>query len=262
MPHWIFLKWIATVVMASVMYGILSPIVYARRLQFLSAASSHSALLAVLISILLSSYLPGYLTAIVFGLLMMYAVGYAINRGVEPNTATSVFVSFSASASVLVMYYVITHYELVTDVWAMILGDPLLVTWSDVVILSLVSFVTLTVSILTYKEQFHIGFDRDCAVLSGINVNVYDATFYTILGLSTVAMLKVVGFVLQHVLILLPCAIAMRFAKGSRGLMLYSLTLSVISSVIGLLLALQFNVSPSGVIGLVMLTIYVLGWLR
>jgi ABC-type Mn2+/Zn2+ transport system permease subunit len=255
-------KWLLTVVLASVMYGTISPLVYARRLQFLSAASSHTALLAVLISIPLSMYIPTYLTSMLVGLALMYAVGYAINRGVEPNTATSILVSFTASASVLAMYYVITNYELQTDIWALILGDPLLTTWKDLMFLGLVALLVILVASLTYREQFHIGFDRDCATLAGINVKLYDIAFYSILAISTVAMIKVVGFVLQHVLILLPCAIAMRFVRGSKLLIVSSVAISMLGSIIGLALAIELNLSPSGVIGLVMFSFYALRWLR
>jgi ABC-type Mn2+/Zn2+ transport system permease subunit len=93
-------------------------------------------------------------------------------------------------------------------------------------------------------------------------VRLYDLAFYTVLGISTVAMLKVVGFVLQHVLILLPCAIAMKFARGSKGLIVYSVLISVIASIVGLTISLALNLSPSGVIGLVMFTFYLVGWLR
>ncbi len=255
-------KWLLTVVLASVMYGTISPLVYARRLQFLSAASSHTALLAVLISIPLSMYIPTYLTSMLVGLALMYAVGYAINRGVEPNTATSILVSFTASASVLAMYYVIRNYELQTDIWALILGDPLLTTWKDLMFLGFVTLLVISVALLTYREQFHIGFDRDCATLAGINVKLYDIAFYSILAISTVAMIKVVGFVLQHVLILLPCAIAMRFVRGSKLLIVSSIAVSMLGSIIGLALAIELNLSPSGVIGLVMFSFYALRWLR
>ncbi|RLI86150.1 MAG: metal ABC transporter permease [Archaeoglobales archaeon] len=254
-------KWFLTVALASLMYGILSPIVYARKLQFLSAASSHTALLAVLISIPLSPYIPTYLTATIVGLILIYGVGFAISRGIDPDTATSILISFTASSSVLAMYYVITNYEVGMDVWALILGDPLLTTWGDIIILSAVTLLVLTVTVLTYREQFHIGLDRDCATLC-INVKAYDLAFYTILAVSTVVMIRVVGFVLQHVLILLPCAIANRFARGSKSLILSSLSVSLCASIFGLALALKLNLSPSGLIGLVMFAFYALRWFR
>ncbi len=251
-------KWILTVTLASLMYGILSPIVYARKLQFLSASASHTALLAVLISIPLSNILPDYLVSIAVGLALIYAVGYAIDKGVDPNTATSVLVSFTASASVITMFYVVTKYEVRTDIDALIMGDPLLVTWRDVTVLIVASIFVVSVVALTYREQFHIGLDRDCATLAGINVKIYDALFYTILAISTIAIIKIVGFVLQHVLILLPCAIAMRFARGMKALITYSVVISISSAVLGLFLALNLNLSPSGLIGLIMFAFYLL----
>lgn len=257
----IVLKWLLTVTLASVMYGTVSPIVYARRLQFLSAASSHTALLAVLISIPLSSYIPSFVTALIVSLILMYSVGYAISKGIDPNVSTSILVSFTASSSVLAMYYIVTNYEVGMDVWALILGDPLLTTWNDLTILFIVTLLVVTITMLTYREQFHIGLDRDCATLC-VNVKIYDFIFYTILAISTVAMIKIVGFVLQHVLILLPCAIAMRFAKGSKSLILSSLFISTCASILGLILAMELNLSPSGVIGIVMFSFYALRWFR
>lgn len=251
-------KWLLTIFFSSLMYGMLSPIVYARRLQFLSAASSHTALLAVLISIPLSKFLPDYLVSISIGLALMYAVGYAISKGVGPDNATSILVAFTASAIVITMFYVVTNYDVSTDIDALIMGDPLLVTWRDVIVLSVVSTFVVSAIVLTYREQFHIGFDRDCATLAGINVKIYDAIFYTILAISTIAIIKIVGFVLQHVLILLPCAIAMRFAKGMKSLILYSTLISVFSAVVGLILALNLNIAPSGMIGLITFTFYIL----
>ncbi len=255
-------KWLLTVFFASLMYGTISPITYARKLQFLSAASSHTALLAVLISIPLSKFIPDYFVSILVGLILMYIVGYAISKGADPNTATSVLVSFTASASVITMFYVVTNYEVRTDIDALIMGDPLLVTWKDVILLSLVSFFVVMTIVLTYKEQFHIGFDRDCATLAGIKVKLYDFIFYTILAISTIAMIKIVGFVLQHVLILLPCAIAMKIARSMKSLIFYSAFISVSSAMIGLLIALNLNISPSGVIGLIMFAFYILGLRR
>lgn len=252
-------KWILTVTLTSVMYGSISPLVYARRLQFLSAGSSHMALLAVLIALFLP--LPFYITSTLIVLLLIYAVGYAISRGVDPDTATSIAISLTASLSVLTMYYILTIYEIKSDIWAFILGDPLLTTWSDILFLSLISLIVILTSYLTYREQFHIGFDRDCAALS-INVRIYDILFYTILAVSTISMLKIVGFVLQHVLILLPCAIAMGFVRGARSLMIFSTSISIFSSILGLLISIAFDLSPSGMIGLVMFSFLIIRWLK
>ncbi len=253
-----FPKWTAVIVSASLIYGVLSPLISARRLYFLSVASSHVALLAVVLAIPLARLigLNEYCWSVVVGLILLYCVGYAIHRGLDVDVATAIFVSFTASLSVIAMYVVLTRFSIESDLWVVILGDPLLVSWRDVYYAMAVAVVTVVATVLTYREHVCIGIERDCAVLSGIDVRIYDWLMYTLLGVATIAMIKIVGFVLQHVLILLPSAIAMLLAKDSRSMLAMSVLVSLISGLVGLHLSILTNQAPSGVIGLLMFGVY------
>ncbi len=254
-------KWAIVVLSASVIYGALSTLISARRLYFLSAASAHIALLAVVLAIPLSKLiLNEYVWAVIIGLLLLYAVGYSIHKGMDEDVATAIFVSLTASLSVIAMYIVLTKFSVTYDLWVVILGDPLLASWTDVYYAVTVAVVTLTATILTYREQVCIGIERDCAVLSGINVSLYDWLLYTLLGIATVAMIKIVGFVLQHVLILLPSAIAMLLAKDSKSMLFISVLVSILSGLLGLQISILINQVPSGVIGLLMFGIFALAF--
>jgi len=252
-------KWVAVIICASLIYGVLSPIISARRLYFLSIASSHSALLAVVLAIPLAKIcLNEYFWSILIGISLLYCVCYAIEKGIDVDVATAIFVSFTSSASVIAMYLVLTNYPIETDLWSIILGDPLLVNWYDVYYTMIIAVITVVVVLLTYKEQISIGIEKDCATLSGINVKLYDILLYTILGVATISMIKIVGFVLQHVLIALPSAISMVLAKNSKSMLTTSIVVSLTSGLIGLNLAILTNQAPSGVIGLLMFGIYVI----
>ncbi len=252
-------KWTIVMLSAALAYGSLSPLIASRRLYFLSAASAHIALLAVVLSIPLS-YLAfnGYFWAVIIGLSLIYAVGYAIHSGIDEDVATAVFVSFSASASVIAMYFVLSKYSLEYDLWSIILGDPLLVGWKEAIALAAVSILIFLVTVLSYRENVIIGVERDTAVVSGIRVWFYDFTLYTLLGIAAIAMIGIVGFVLEHVLILLPAAISMSIAKDSKGMLTTSILISLISAMAGLQISVLTNQAPSGVIGLIMFTLYIL----
>ncbi len=254
-------KWAIVVLSASIIYGALSTLISARRLYFLSAASAHIALLAVVLAIPLSKLiLNEYIWAVIIGLILLYAVGYSIHKGMDEDVATAIFVSLTASLSVIAMYIVLTKFSIGYNLWVVILGDPLLASWTDVYYAVLVAVITLTATILTYREQVCIGIERDCAVLSGINVRLYDWLLYTLLGIATVAMIKIVGFVLQHVLILLPSAIAMLLAKDSKSMLFISVFISILSGLLGLQISILINQAPSGVIGLLMFGIFALAF--
>jgi len=66
----------------------------------------------------------------------------------------------------------------------------------------------------------------------------------------------VVGFVLEHVLLLLPAAIATRLSESSRDVLVASTSVSVMASLVGLYLAVLLDQSPAGVVGLLLLAIY------
>ncbi len=252
-------RWIIVMVSASLVYGFLGPVIAARRLYFLASASPHAALLAAVLAIPLAR-LTGlgweYIWAIGVGVVLIYFVGYLVYRGVDPDTATAVFVAFTASSSVMAIYYVLTHYPIETDIWAIIVGDPLLASWESV-FFSLAILLVVAVSILlTHRENICLGVDRDYVRLAGINIRIYDLLVFTLLAVATVALIKVVGFVLEHVLVLLPAAIATTWSRSARQALLTSITVSLIAGLTGLYLAVPLNQAPAGTTGLILLAVY------
>ncbi len=252
-------KWTLIMVIAALTYGFLSPVIAARKLYFLASASPHSALLAAVLAIPLARFIgviDEYFCAIILGLFLTYIVGYLIYKGVDPDTATATFVAFTASASVLAIYYVLTSFPIETNIWAVIVGDPLLAGWDDVFYAFIIALTTITLVILTCREQICIGIDKDYVRLAGVNVKVYDWILFTLLGLATVALIRIVGFVLEHVLILLPAAIATTVSESAKGAMYLSIISSLIASILGLHLAVFLGLAPAGVAGLSLLTLY------
>ena len=254
-------RWVAVVIAAALAYGFMSPVVAARRLYFLAGASAHSALLAAVLAIPLTAWastIAEPVWAVLVGLALMYVVGYMIHKGVDQDTATAVFVAATASASVLAIYYVLTRFPLRAELWAIIVGDPLLASWADAWNALLVASSTALVVLLTYREQIYVGLDREFVALSGARLWLYDWLTFTFLGITTVALIRIVGFVLEHVLLLLPAAIATRLAKSSKGVLLTSISVSTASALLGLYLAILLDQSPAGLIGAVLLGAYLL----
>ena len=252
-------RWIIVMVSASLVYGFLGPVVAARRLYFLASASPHAALLSAVLAIPLARIIGiggEYLWAIVIGIVLIYFVGYLVYRGVDPDTATAVFVAFTASSSVMAIYYVLTHYPIETDIWAIIVGDPLLASWESAFLALAILLVISLAILLTHRENICLGVDRDYVRLAGVNIRVYDLIVFTLLAVATVALIRIVGFVLEHVLVLLPAAIAVTWSKSARQALLTSITVSLIAGLTGLYLAVQLNQAPAGTTGLILLAVY------
>ena len=250
-------RWLLVIIFSSLAFGVLSALVAARRIYFLAAGLPHASLVAALLAIPVSLQL-GFepLWAAMISVLLVLVFAYLIERGVDPDIVASVYVAASASASVALMYYILERYTVTVDLWAYILGDPLLVTVNDVIVTIIVGLVALIVGVLVYREEVCIGIESETVRLAGIRVKLYDTILVAVLAAASVLLLRSVGFVIEHVMLLLPGAIAVTLGRG----MWRALTLSIASALAaglgGLALALSTGVAPAAMIGALLVAFY------
>jgi len=258
------IRWFLVMGGAALALSSMSPIVAARRLGFFASALPHSALLAVSLGYMLSMVLglDPFTCSLLLSLPVSYTFTLLLHRGVDTEVATSVFVAFTSSSSVAAMYFVLTKFPAETSLWSYILGDPLLVSWSEALAIFLIALLLTALAILVYKVEVMVGLDADFARVSGVRVELRDYLLTTMLMLASVGMLRVVGFVVQHVAILLPAAIGARLARSASQFMLVSIALSLLASLLSVILASVVDMPPSAVYGLLLMTAYILSLLR
>lgn len=246
--------WAAALASAGLGFGFVSSLVAARRMGFLAAAAPHSALLATAAAfILLKTPESAAAFSLLAGILLIYIAGYPVYRGVDADLVTYLFVGFTAAASVVALYYASgAGYSIAS----LLLGDPLLATrWEAIYSLIAAGVVTL-LSLSTYEAQVYSGIDRDDARLATRQLRLYDLAFFTALGIAAVGLIRVSGFILEHVLILIPAAIASGLASSAREALAVSVASALAASGIGGVLALSFNIAPAGAVGLTLTAIY------
>lgn len=250
------LLWVATLLAAGLGFGSVSPLVAVRRVGFLAAAAPHFALLATAASVMmLATPKAAALASLVAGVALVYSAGYLIYRGADADLVTYLFVGFASAASVIVLYYASTvgaGYSIAS----LILGDPLLATtWEAYYALGAAATVTL-LSLATYDAQVYSGIDRNTARLAIGRLWLYDLAFFTALGLASVGLIRVSGFILEHILILIPAAIAAGLASSAREALALSIASAIAASGVGGALALAIDIAPAGAIGLTLTAVY------
>lgn len=253
--------WLTVFVCAALLYGSVSPIVAARRLLFLAVEAPHTALLSVTVGVLAhkaTGLFNELAWALVLSVAILNAVGHLVRSGVDPDVATAVLVASSTSGSVAALHYVLSHYGAQYNPWSFILGDPLLATAEEAVELALITAVTAPVTVALYKVSVYAGADPDHTKLSVGGLWLYDAMLYTVLALSSVALLRVVGFILEHVLLTLPAVVAMSVASSAGEALAVSALSSISASLLGLALSKWLDAPPASAVGLFMLALYVI----
>ncbi len=253
------LKWVITFLSLGLLFGFLSPMIAARRLYYLSTAAPHASLLSITLSIILTGSIGSnnyYLASILIAISMMFGVNHLVRSGLDPDVATSAFVAGSAAFSVLLLYYVLVNYRMVYSINALMLGDPLLISFQEALILVVVLILTIAIALTTFRENICIGIDADLVRLSGVKAFFYDLTPYVLIAINAVILVKLVGYVLSHVMILLPSLASMNLSKQAHETLIHSVGLSVVTALAGLFLSTYLNVSPSGAIGGALTLIY------
>lgn len=252
-------RWVIVMLGSAAAFGSLSPLVHARRFSFFAASLPHSALLSVALGYIAATLLGGHPVAwaVALSLPFSYFLVHLLHKGVSEDIATSVFVSLTVSGSVAAIYYVLTSYPARVSLWSYILGDPLLSTWEDAWLTAAVGAASLALSATLLLKEMSIGLDSEFAMVSGVRVKVHNYLLATLLTIVSVSLLRVVGFVVEHVVLLLPSAIAAQVAGGAREFFAISVASSLTASLASLFLSLTLNIAPAATLGFVLLAFYV-----
>ncbi|WP_028391814.1 metal ABC transporter permease [Bacillus cihuensis] len=143
-----------------------------------------------------------------------------------------------------------------TDLYGYLFGSVSAVSRTDLQLIIIVAiFVALTL-VLLYKELFLLSFDEEHAKASGIPSKAIHFIFIVMVALVIAASMRIVGILLVSSLMTIPVAASLRFAKGFKQMIFYSVIFGEISVISGLFLSYYLDLAPGGTI--VMLTVLIL----
>ncbi len=140
-----------------------------------------------------------------------------------------------------------TSSNLSGDVCTSLFGSTSILTLSasDVTVCLALAVCVIFVFAFFYNKLFSVTFDERFAAAIGTRVNLYNLAVAIISAVVIVIGMKLVGALLISALIIFPALSAMRICKSYRGVIFASAIIAVISSSIGLLLALVLE-TPVG----------------
>ncbi|MFJ7975043.1 metal ABC transporter permease [Peribacillus sp. JNUCC 23] len=143
-----------------------------------------------------------------------------------------------------------------TDLYGYLFGSVSAVSRTDLQLIIVVSIFVIITLVLLYKELFLLSFDEEHAKASGIPSKVIHFIFIVMVALVIAASMRIVGILLVSSLMTIPVAASLRFAKGFKQMIFYSVIFGEISVISGLFLSYYLDLAPGGTI--VMLTVLIL----
>ncbi|PTE49163.1 metal ABC transporter permease [Staphylococcus epidermidis] len=143
------------------------------------------------------------------------------------------------------------------EIVGLLFGSISAVNISDLTTIIIITIIVLIFIVLFYKELFILSFDEEYSKVIGIPMWI-QFLFIVIVAMVISASMRVVGILLVSALITLPIAISMRITKGFKQLIALSVILGELSVILGLIIAFYMNISPGGVIVVLLVLMLIL----
>jgi ABC-type Mn2+/Zn2+ transport system permease subunit len=228
----------------SVMCGAISNFVVLKRLSFMGAGVSHAAFGGVALGVLLEVE-PLY-TGIGFTWLLTMIIGYVSREGrLSEDTAIGIaYVAAMALGTIFLGFARSYNF----DVFGYLFGNILAVTDTDLIVTAVLGAVVLVLLALFHKELVFLAFDEEMAQVVGLPVRFLYYLLLSVMALTVVIAIKVVGIVLVSALLVLPGATSLQLTKNIVPMVILSLISGLVSTLGGLYLSYSLNLASGATI--------------
>ncbi|MFF8818269.1 zinc ABC transporter permease AztB [Leucobacter sp. NPDC015123] len=214
----------------AIVCGVVGTWVVIRGMAFFGEAIGHGMLPGVAIATLagIPPVIGGGLSAAV-----MSALVAALQRRGKLSYDTSIgllFVAMLATGVIIVS----GSGSFATDLTAVLFGDILAISWTDIALLAATSSVVLTVAAARHRAFVALAFDRRLALTLGYRPHLTQGLLVGLVMLAVVASAQAVGTLLVVALLLGPAVAAQPWHQSIQGRMVIAAVIGVLAVTVGL----------------------------
>ena len=220
--------------------GPLGAFVIWRRMAFFGDAVAHASILGVALALMFS--MPVGLGTFAVALMVGAFVAFLIDRGQTGDAALGVL-SHTALALGLVVVSLLPGRGV--NVEALLFGDVLTVTWTEVVVIWVGAVSILALLVSRWQALVLSSINEDMAVASGIRPARERLVLTLCLALLVAIGLKIVGALLIAALLVIPAAAARNIARSPEQMAGIASLIGAASVLLGLVFSFWAD-SPAG----------------
>ncbi len=246
----------ATVV-ACILCGVIGTFVVVNRMVSVTGGIAHTTFGGVgfayfISSVLLVGWLTPMVGALIFGVGAALIMSYSnMKRDVRQDSVIGMLWAVGMAAGVIFMSMVDRTVVTPLSYEAILFGDVLFVGTSTLITMIIVSAVIIMIVALLYRELQILTFDDQHAHLFGVNVPVMNTILYVMIAVACVMVANVVGIVMIIALMTIPAAMANLYMKNLKDVMIYASASSAVLAILGLFIAIAFDVPPGATVVMV-----------
>lgn len=241
-------------VLVSVACGIIGVLIVLKRMVFLSGAIAHAAYGGIGLGYFLQ-WNPLW-SAVLFSLLASLGMGW-VQRHTRQRADTLIGVLWAMGMSIGIIFVDLSAgYK--ADLMSYLFGSILTVPAGDLVLMLALDLVIVALVALLYKELVAIVFDETFATVANLPVDALYLLLVSLIGLTVVMMMRVVGLIMVIALLTIPAAIGGQLTKEIKWMMVWACGLGSVFTTTGLWLSYFLNLTSGATIILVACTAFLM----
>ena len=228
-------------ILASISCGIIGTYIVTRRMVFLSGGITHASFGGIGIG-----YFFGFnpiISAAVFGILSALGIEFVSKRSeIREDSVIGILWSFGMAVGIMFIFLTPGY---APNLMSYLFGSILTVSTLDILLMSGLSLVLIIVFISFYRIILFISYDQEFAKTHRIAVDLINYMLISLVALTIVLNIKVVGIILVISLLTIPQSTANLFTKNFKNIIIASIVIGLIGAFLGLVISYKINI-PSG----------------
>ncbi len=236
-----FINAVLAAFLASIACGIAGTYIVARRIVFISGGITHASFGGIGIG-----YYFGFnpiVGAMIFSVLSALGIEYMSKKtNVREDSVIAILWSFGMAVGIIFIFLTPGYSA---NLMSFLFGNILTVNSLNLYLLLALTILIIIIFVLMYKTILFVAFDEQYARAAKLPVELVNYMMITIVALTIVLNIRVVGIILVISLLTIPQTIANIFTKKFEKMIWLSVIIGFIGSMSGLLLSYYLNI-PSG----------------
>lgn len=226
---------------AAVSCGITGTFVHINRITFIAGGIAHAVLGGVGAAVYFgfSPFTGALVTAVLFAL-VLGIIKFKASQ--HEDTVIGALWACGMSAGIIFIYLTPGY---AVNLNSYLFGNILLVSFEDLISLAVLAVIVVIISAVFYRQFTAVSFDEEFASLRGVKSHLIYILLLTMIALTVVVLMKVVGLILVIAFLSLPSAAAAVFFKRIHSIIFFSISLSFLFSLAGLAVSYKYNL-PTG----------------
>ena len=235
------------VLLVTPMFGILGTMVVNNKMSFFSDALGHSALTGIAVGVMFGIN-NTLVSMLAFSILLTIAIINVKNaKTASVDTIIGVFSSSAVALGIVILSYNggFNKYS------AYLIGDLLSISNNDIFMLIISFIAVLLIWFTCFNKFLLVSINHTFARSRGVNVKFYEYIFTILVAIIVTISIQWVGILVISSMMILPAASARNISNNIRQYHIYSISIAVISGILGLFLSYHFGCATGATIVLI-----------